>query len=186
MTSLSTESGGNINHEDDVTLFVAYDGEWEYDSKECRSLVWDAQAEIDGERRKYYATVFVKFNGEWEYEDEERIIFKNFESSTIFVPKRITLSEIFDILHKHLHVNKKLYSFNLEVQHGTEDPSEIENNQDLSAFISETSETKLPLCVTRIYDHISSQVAGERREGLSIWVVRPDRTGLKNWTGKPY
>nr|GFA82835.1 hypothetical protein [Tanacetum cinerariifolium] len=50
MTSLSTESGGNINHED-------------------------------------YATVFVEFNGEWEYEDKEGIIFKNSESSTIFVPK---------------------------------------------------------------------------------------------------
>nr|GEY68047.1 ankyrin repeat family protein [Tanacetum cinerariifolium] len=184
MTSLSTES--DVNHEDDVTLFVAYDGEWEYDSKEwffqnskcsvmvvpkhitlsettdtlikqfkvnkelyhlklevhyrtgspwfhvteiqndkdlsvfisetsktslplcvSRSLVWDAQAEVDGERRKDYATVFVEFNGEWEYEDKERIIFKNSESSTIFVPKRITLSEIFDVLYKHLHKLRK-------------------------------------------------------------------------------
>ncbi|GKA96858.1 hypothetical protein Tco_0818953 [Tanacetum coccineum] len=110
-----------------------------------------------------YATVFVEYNGVWEYDGKEWF-FRNSKSSTIFLPKHITLSEIIDILYEHLDVNKKLYRFNLEVQHGIEYPSKIEYNQDLSVFISETLETKLPLCVTRIYDEISSEVAGERRK----------------------
>nr|GEY08595.1 ankyrin repeat family protein [Tanacetum cinerariifolium] len=251
MTSLSTESGDNINHEDDVTLFVAYDGKWEYDNKEwffensksstidipkritlseitdilnkqfkvnkelyhlklevhyrtgspwfpvteiqndkdlsvfisetsktrlplcvSRSLVWYAQADkVDEERRKDYATVFVEYNGKWYYDGKEWF-FKNSKSSTIFVPKRITLSEITNILYEHLEVDKKLYRFDLKVQHGTEYPSQIKNNQDLSAFISKTSETKLSLFVTRIYDYqMSSDVAGEKRKAGNggIW-----------------
>nr|GFB98872.1 hypothetical protein [Tanacetum cinerariifolium] len=132
-----------------------------------RSLAWDAQAEVDGERRKDYATVFVAYNGTWEL-DEKGLIFKNSKSSTIFVPKRITLSDTTDILYKHLDVDKKLYRLKLEVNNETEwyrlCGNEIQNDFDLLEFISKTSETKLLLCVTQIYDAISSDVAGERRK----------------------
>nr|GEX04079.1 ankyrin repeat family protein [Tanacetum cinerariifolium] len=62
----STSDNNNIS-EDDVTLFVAYDGKWEYDNKE------------------------------W--------FFENSKSSTMDVPKRITLSEISDNLYKQFKVD---------------------------------------------------------------------------------
>ncbi|GJY05162.1 hypothetical protein Tco_0371102 [Tanacetum coccineum] len=252
MTSLSTESGGNINHEDRVTLFVAYDGKWEYDSKEwifknskgsmfvvpkhitlseineilydkfyvnkwlyrlklevhwtgspwfplveiqndkdlsvfisetskkelplCVTRLKKDETDVDEERRKDYANVFVAYNGKWEKDDKERMIFKNSKSSTIFVTRCITLSEITDILYEHLDVDKKLYRLKLEVNHETEGHRlsgiKIQSDFDLSEFISETSETKLLLCVTRIYDAISSDDAGERPKGtVTIFVA---------------
>ncbi|GJR45346.1 ankyrin repeat family protein [Tanacetum coccineum] len=248
MTSLSTESGGNINHQDDVTVFVAYDGKWEYDNKEwffensessimdvpkritlskitdilnkqfdvnkelfrlklevhyrtgspwfpvteiqndkglsvfisetsktrlplcvSRSLAWDVR-----ERRKDYATVFVAYNGHWEFDCKKWAIYKNFKSSTIFVPKHITLLEINDILYEHLDVDKKSYRLKLEIDHESESywhGAEIQSDFDLSSFISKTSETKFLLCVTQNVA-ISSDVAGERRKDrVTIFVA---------------
>ncbi|GKA35080.1 hypothetical protein Tco_0721571 [Tanacetum coccineum] len=127
MNSLSTESGGNINHEDDVTLFVAYDGKWEYDNKE------------------------------W--------FFENSKSSTMDVPKRITLSEITDKLYKQFKINKELYHLKLEVHYRTTGSPwfpEIQNEKDLSVFISETSKTRHPLCVSRSLAW-DAQVSSNRR-----------------------
>ena len=123
-----------------------------------------------------HVTVFVAYNGKWEY-DRKEWFFKNSKSSIMVVPKHITLSEITDILYKQLKVDKKLYRLKLEVHYRTGSPwfpvTEIQNNQDLSVFISVTSKTKLPLCVTQLYDEfanvvqdtISSGVDEERRKG---------------------
>nr|GEZ94975.1 ankyrin repeat family protein [Tanacetum cinerariifolium] len=162
-----------IQNDKDLSVFISETSKTRLPLCVSRSLAWYAQADkVDGERQKDYATVFVEYNGKWDY-DGNKCFFKNSKSSTIFVPKRITLLEIFDILYEHLEVDKKLYCFDLKVQHGTKYPSQIKNNQDLSVFISKTSETKLSLFVTRMYDHqMSSDVAGERRKDhVTLFVV---------------
>nr|GEY39000.1 ankyrin repeat family protein [Tanacetum cinerariifolium] len=72
----------------------------------------------------------------------------------LVVPKHITLSDMIDILYEEFHVDKLLYRLMLEVHYRTESPwfpvIEIQNDNDLSVFISETSKTKLPLCVSRL------------------------------------
>ncbi|GKA54052.1 hypothetical protein Tco_0753001 [Tanacetum coccineum] len=156
-----------IQNDKDLSVFISETSKTRLPLCVSRSLAWDAQAEVDGERRKDNVTVFIAYDGKWEYDDDkERMIFKNSKSSTIFVPRCITLSEITDILYEHLDVDKKLYRLKLEVNHETErhrlSRIKIQSDFDLSEFISETSETKLLLCVTRIYDAISSDDAGER------------------------
>ncbi|GKA38174.1 hypothetical protein Tco_0730725, partial [Tanacetum coccineum] len=114
-SSGSTSDNKEINQEDDVTLFVAYDGKWEYDSKE------------------------------W--------FFESSKCSVMVIPKHITLSEITDTLIKQFNVNKELYRLKLNVHYIPGSPwfhvTEIQNVKDLSVFISETSKTRLPLCVSR-------------------------------------
>ncbi|PWA53839.1 ankyrin repeat-containing domain, PGG domain, Gag-polypeptide of LTR copia-type [Artemisia annua] len=123
--------------------------------------------------------VFVAYNGKWEYEDKEWF-FKNSRSSMIVVSKHITLSEITDNLIKQFKVDKEFYRLKLEVHYRTGSPwfpvIEIQNNQDLSVFISETSKTKLPLCVTRLDNKFenavqykdSSDVDEERRKDARV------------------
>ncbi|GJT34828.1 ankyrin repeat family protein [Tanacetum coccineum] len=240
----STSDNNHIS-EDDVTLFVAYDGEWEYDSKEwsfenskssimvvpkritlseitgilnkqfkvnaelyelklevhyrttgspwfpvteiqnnkdlsvfisetsktrlplcvSRSLDWYAYSY--GKRSKDRVTVFVAYNEEWEEYHVRELFFENSKSSTIFVPKHITLSEITDIIYEHLYVDKKLDRLKLTAARG--DIScrwfdKIENDHDLSMFISETSKTKLPLCVSRLLAWPHEYHVGERKK----------------------
>ncbi|PWA81682.1 ankyrin repeat family protein [Artemisia annua] len=129
-----------------------------------------------------HAIVFVAYNGKWEYDDKEWF-FKNSRSSIMVVPKHVTLTEITGILYKQLKVNKKLYRLKLEVHYRTGSPwfpvTEIQNNQDLSVFISVTSKTKLPLCVTQIYDEftnvvqdrVTSGVDEERRKDVAYELI---------------
>nr|GEY50605.1 ankyrin repeat family protein [Tanacetum cinerariifolium] len=102
--------------------------------------------------QKHHVTLFVAYDGKWEYDDKEWF-FKNSEGSMLVVPKHITLSEITDILYAKFDVDKFLYHLMLEV-HWIGSPwypsIKIQNDKDLSVFISETSKTKLPLCVTRL------------------------------------
>ncbi|PWA71150.1 ankyrin repeat family protein [Artemisia annua] len=116
-----------------------------------------------------HAIVFVAYNGKWEYDGKEWF-FKNSRSSIMVVPKHVTLSEITGILYKQLKVNKKLYRLKLEVHYRTGSPwfpvTEIQNNQDLLVFISVTSKTKLPLCVTQIYDEFTNVVQDRVTSGV--------------------
>ncbi|GKF13923.1 hypothetical protein Tco_0055385, partial [Tanacetum coccineum] len=112
-------------------------------------------------------TVFVAYNGKWEYDDKEWF-FKNSKSETIFVPKHITLSDIIDILSDKFKVDEKLYRLKLEVHYRTGSPwfpvTHIFKDEHLSVFISETSKTKVPLCVTRLKKEEETDVDEERRK----------------------
>nr|GFC21730.1 ankyrin repeat family protein [Tanacetum cinerariifolium] len=72
----------------------------------------------------------------------------------MLVSKDITLSQITDILIRELDVLEKKFRLKLEVQYkvGSLDFPiiEIEDDDDLLVFISETLKTKIPLCVTRV------------------------------------
>ncbi|PWA65999.1 ankyrin repeat-containing domain, PGG domain, Gag-polypeptide of LTR copia-type [Artemisia annua] len=142
-----------------------------------------------------HVTVFVAYNGNWEY-DRKEWFFENSKSSIMVVPKRITLLEITDILHKQLKVNKEGYRLKLEVHYRTGSPwfpvTEIQNDQDLLVFISETSKTRLPLCVTRIHDDeissdddkISARIDEERQKDHVRLLVAYN--GKWRWDGKKW
>ncbi|GJW57405.1 hypothetical protein Tco_0104136 [Tanacetum coccineum] len=121
-----------------------------------------------------HVTLFVAYDGEWEYDGKEWF-FKNSESSIVVVPKRITLSEISDILYKQFKVNKELYHFKLEVHYRTGSPwfpvTKIQNNKDLSVFISETSKTRLPLCVTRLKKDETDVGEESRKDYVTVCVA---------------
>nr|GEU87973.1 ankyrin repeat family protein [Tanacetum cinerariifolium] len=135
----------------------------------CVTRLDDADAKVVGERRKDDVTLFVAYNGKWEYDGKEWF-FKNSKSLVLVVPKYITLPQITDILNKQLEVDKKLYHLKLEVHYRTGSHwfpvTQIQNNQDLSVFISETSKAKLPLCVTRL-DNVYAHV-GEKRKATQL------------------
>ncbi|PWA38119.1 hypothetical protein CTI12_AA585010 [Artemisia annua] len=126
-----------------------------------------------------HVTIFVAYNGKWEYYRKEWF-FVDFKSSIMVVPKHVTLSEITDILHKQFEADKEFCSLKLEVNYRTGSPwfpvTEIQNDQDLWVFISETLKTKLPLCVTRVYKF--ANVEEERRKGRG-------GGGLTGWPPPP-
>lgn len=144
-----------------------------------------------------HVTVFVAYNGKWEY-DRKKWFFENSKSSIMVVPKHITFSEITDILHQQLKVNKRFYRLKLEVNYRTGSSPwfpviEVKNNQDLSVFISETAKTRLPLCVTRldekfanvVQDKLSSGVDEERRKGKFLKglldIMLNNQYSYQNW-----
>nr|GEX07667.1 reverse transcriptase domain-containing protein [Tanacetum cinerariifolium] len=91
------------------------------------------------------------------------------------VPKHITLSEIRDILNNNFNVNKKLSRLKFEVHYRTGSPwfpiIEIRNDRDLSQFISETSKTKVPLCVTRLDQDYVPDFDEERRKDVAYELI---------------
>nr|GEW88380.1 ankyrin repeat family protein [Tanacetum cinerariifolium] len=139
MASSSTASGSNINYEGTSSN--------SNDIKEAMN-----STSKNNDISEDHVTVFVAYDEKWEYDGKEWF-FKNSKGSMLVVPKHITLSEMTDILHDKICVNKLLYRLKLEV-HWTGSPwfpvIEIQNDKDHSVFISETLKKELPLCVTRL------------------------------------
>ena len=97
--------------------------------------------------------IFVAYDGKWEWDGKEWL-FKDSKGSIMAVSKYVTLSQITDILCTKFDVDQDSYGLKLEVYYRVGFPwfpiIEIKCDEDLSLFISESSITKLPLCVTAV------------------------------------
>ncbi|PWA83261.1 ankyrin repeat family protein [Artemisia annua] len=121
-------------------------------------------------RPRDHVRVFVAYNGKWKWDGKEWL-FENSKGSLMVVSKYVTLSQITDILNTKFNVDQDSCGLKLEVHYRFGSPwfpiIEIEDDHDISAFISESSKTKLPLCVTPV---LKDDVA----EGVGQDEINPD------------
>ncbi|GKB09506.1 ankyrin repeat family protein, partial [Tanacetum coccineum] len=131
-----------------------------------------------------HVPVFVAYNGKWEWEGKE-LLFMESKGSIMVVSKYVTLSQITDILCTKFDVDRDSRGLKLEVYYRIGFPIiEIECDEDLSLFISESSKTKLLLCVTVVLkadvaegvgqDEINPDIKEESPHGLKENEINPD------------